>query len=134
MYALISSRTKDNADGQLVIPLDGTNGNGPTDSKGNQIGVGNAGMGGQCANHQIAIANGDNGGGTIAVLAIVTGKTVPEPVFEEDNITPLVIDLSVANEPLTRSVENNSLVSIVLEFAGLTGSDDVTGTITSGDD
>lgn len=108
----------------ITVELDGKNEVGSQISKTD---------GKQQPNHQISIDQADSTVGTLTVTAISVGKTISEPVFEEDGTTPLVIDLSVANEPLTRSIENNSLDSIIVTGAGMDGSDDWKVTISSGD-
>lgn len=123
MFRVTSAR--DGApDATITVELDGRNEVGAQIS---QI------DGKQQPNHQIAIDKGDSTVGTLTVTAIAVGKTTAEPVFESDELTPLVIDLATANEPLTRSIENNALDSIVVTGAGMDGSNNWKVTISSGD-
>jgi len=136
MFNLTSSREKDKSDGDLTVPLDGTNGSGPLSDSGNPIGVGNTGKGAQCPNHQLALETGDSTAGTITVLARAVGKLTPEPVQVETTpgvFIDLVINLGDAGEPFTRDIVNNSLVEFIFQLAGLDGSGNITATVVSGD-
>jgi len=123
MFACKSSRSGAPA-AQLDVPLDGTDGTtAPSPS----------GIGGQCPNHQLSFNVGDSTVGTISVFAQTVGGNGVETVFEEDGITPLVIDLAGANEPITRTIEGFSIEFFRFIPAGLNGSENITATIVSGD-
>lgn len=124
MFKVQSSRIGA-VDTAITVPLDGKNETGANLSAGSN--------GRQQSNHQISIDQTDSTVGTLTVTAISVGKSIAEPVFEDDGTTALVIDLSVANEPLTRSIENNALESIIVTGAGMDGSNDWRVTISSGD-
>ncbi len=137
MYNVISSRSGPK-DADLTVPLDGTNGTGPIDTKsGNPIGVGDEEVGSQCPDHQFALEVTDSTTGTIAVLAKALGKLLPEPVQARNEVTglleDLVIDLDDAGEPATRDIEGNSILEFVFQPTGLDGTGFFTATIVSGD-
>jgi len=89
----------------------------------------------QYCKHQIAIDPADSTAGTITVTATANGNTDAEPVFIDVSgvDTAWVIDLSEANEPLTRTIVSNSLANFKFAGASMNGSNDWTVTITSGD-
>lgn len=132
MYNVISSRQKP-VNVEMTVPLDGTDGSGPKSDSGKEIGVGNANLGAQCPNHSLAFEKGDSTVGTLTITATAVGKTTPEPVFESDGVTPLIIDLADANEPKTRSISNKAIKSFSVEAAGMDGATDYKMIISSGD-
>jgi len=78
-FDLVSSRSGDNADGDLTIPLDGTNGSGPTNQKGDVIGVGNTGKAAKCNTHMLEFDVGDNTAGTLTIKATGANSSIATP-------------------------------------------------------
>lgn len=131
-FDLVSSRSGDNSDGDLTIPLDGTNGSAPTNQKGDVISVGNSGNAAKLNTHQMEFIVGDNNSGTLTITATGANSSTDKPVYESDGTTAVVIDLSVANEPETRTITVSSLKNIVVAKDSLGGSDDIEVIVSSG--